>query len=586
MKTKIIAIMILFLWGMGVQGSLFCSNKAGTCWLRYNQAGYMPDMPKRVVVMSEREIKGTAWRIFGPGGKTAASGKLGTSVCGKTGHTPKPFNYVIDFSGIKTIGAYRLELGKPVLTAPVSLRIDRSPYAFIIPDAIRYLRVHRSGTEDTAFHKASHFGDARAILHRPKDGKWQSGLWEKAPGAKTVDMQGGWYDAADYIKFTLTTANTTYFLLRAYEVNPSLFSKKYSRSSLVDILDEATIGLDYLVKAYPSKDIFIIQVSGKDDHESGWRLPENDTREGKREAFSAISPPHMGMASAALALGARVFAGLDSPVYQKLAARYTKAAIAIFERARQPDALESGAFEFNPNGGFSFYRDKTPVDNMILGATELFELTGNKEYLEIAKSYGNPTGKEVHWASLFLYANTRLGRYDKKALQAARNEAAIYTGKAKSNIWGIPGRYSWGSLANWCTTVSGLGLLNRGQETKDENITRAMAYIIDYTFGANNWGVSFFFTKKLPNSVKNIYSQIFRIQKVFPEGALSEGPAGRVTHDRNLKWFNFKPETQWTYPFNTEEAVFYDDATDFVTQESTIFGQAGVLLFLTLLSSM
>jgi hypothetical protein len=130
------------------------------------------------------------------------------------------------------------------------------------------------------------------------------------------------------------------------------------------VLDEAKFGLEYLLKVFPGKDDFIIQVSGRDDHQVGWRLPENDTRDGKREAFSAISPVHMGLTSAALALGARVF---DNLGYKAEAKKYKDKAIAIFNRALQSDALKFGAFEFDSSGGFSFYKDDTIEDNMILG---------------------------------------------------------------------------------------------------------------------------------------------------------------------------------------------------------------------------
>ncbi|NIM17410.1 MAG: hypothetical protein GTO45_35860 [Candidatus Aminicenantes bacterium] len=85
--------------------------------------------------------------------------------------------------------------------------------------------------------------------------------------------------------------------------------------------------------------------------------------------------------------------------------------------------------------------------------------------------------------------------------------------------------------------------------------------------------------------MQEIYSQIFRIRDVYPVGALSEGPAGRETHDRNLHFFKFKPQEQWTHQFNTDKVVFYDKGDDFVIQESTIFGQASVLLFLAALDA-
>jgi hypothetical protein len=34
------------------------------CWIRYNQAGYMPHSPKTMIVMSEKNLEGTSWKIF------------------------------------------------------------------------------------------------------------------------------------------------------------------------------------------------------------------------------------------------------------------------------------------------------------------------------------------------------------------------------------------------------------------------------------------------------------------------------------------------------------------------------------------
>lgn len=448
-------------------------------WVRYNRAGIMPDGPKTLVVMAEKELKGTVWTVADGSGKTVLSGKLDKSVCGVTGHTPKPFNYVIDVSRLKKEGRYRMTLDKQ---EPVSFNIRKAPYAFIVPDIMLFLKAARSGTSDTLFHKASHLGDAAAILHRPKDGNYESGLWEPVPNGRKVDMLGGWYDAGDYIKFTLTTAYTCYFLLKAYEVNPRLFkdTRKYSRTALIDVLDEVKFGLDYLLKTFPDKDTFIFQVAGRLDH-GYWRLPEKDTRDGKRVALSAISQPHMGLTTAALALGARIFAEAGYPDEAK---RCREKAVAIFERALAPDALRSGAFEFNPNGNFTFYRDKTGEDNMVLGAMELYRLTKNESYLKIAKGFGIKAGWDVYWGSLFLLANTAMAPHDDAAKKNIKKEVALYLSKAKNNIWGIPGRYTWGSLANWAAIGGGMGLF--ALQSKDPEIKDAVTLIHDYIFGRNN----------------------------------------------------------------------------------------------------
>lgn len=556
----------------------FSFSQEHNYWIRYNHLGYMPHSPKHMIVMSGKNLQGTSWHVSNESREKILSGKIGKSIFGNTAHTPTPFNFVINLSGLTALGKYRLEIDG---LKPVRFSIAKTPYSFTIPDIIRFLRAARSGSSETPFHKATHPGDSAAILYYPKDGKPETGLWEKAPGNQTVDMRGGWYDAADYIKFTLTTAYTTYFLMRSYLINPSLFTKVHSRSNLVDVLDEAKFGLEYLMKTFPNTNDFIIQVSGREDHNMGWRLPENDSRDGKREAFSAISPPHMGLTSAALALGARIFSGLG---YKNDAKKYKEKAAAIFKRALQPDALKTGAFEFDPDGEFSFYRDDTIEDNMILGAVELYKLTGDESYLKIAKAYSGKIGKSVYWNSLFLFANLALTEYDVTNRKYADKEIASYISFSKKNIWGIPDTYKWGSVANWSAIGSAVGI--SFLQKKDAAIKELMININDYIFGKNNWGVSFLFSKRIPNSVQNIYSQVYRIKKIFPEGALSEGPVSRKTHDQIQSFFKFKPEKEWTHKFNTDNVVFYDNETDFSTQESTIFGQASVLLFLTIIHTM
>ncbi|MBC7485206.1 MAG: glycoside hydrolase family 9 protein [Cytophagaceae bacterium] len=65
----------------------------------------------------------------------------------------------------------------------------------------------------------------RAGTHNDESG------WSQATVAD-IDMQGGWYDAGDYLKFTETIVYSAYNLLRAYEINPGIFQKKITPSLL------------------------------------------------------------------------------------------------------------------------------------------------------------------------------------------------------------------------------------------------------------------------------------------------------------------------------------------------------------------
>ena len=509
-------------------------------------------------------------------GTKILAGKIGNKECGRGDHTAQPFNYKIDISTITKDGEFKFQLGR---IKQIDFSVKERPYNSLIRDMLMFFRNARSGTSDTLLHPASHPGDSQALIHYPFNGTPQTGLWQPSSTSETVNMLGGWYDAADYIKFTLTNALTTYLLLKAYEINPKLFKKRFSTTKWDDILDEVRFGLSYLLQTFPSHDHFIIQVSGKDDHRMRFRLPQKDTRDGKREAYSAISQAHMGIAAAALALGARILGKLNDPE----AAKYRDKAAAIYQRALLPDALKIAVFEFDDGGNFSFYKDKTIRDNMQLGALELYHLTNDPFYLKQADYFCVKQGKSAGWHSVQGLANLAIKSYFPKKGKMVDQEIKAYLKFSNSNIWGIPASYSWGSLLNWCGIGSLSGLYHL--QYKNQPVKTMMANLTDYIFGKNNWGVGFIFSKKYPNSVQHIYSQIYQLTNTFPEAVISEGPAPRQAHDQNLSFFKFDPKTQPTAPFNTDKVVFYDHGTDFVTQESTITGQAFALLFLTLVTT-
>ena len=107
--------------------------------------------------------------------------------------------------------------------------------------------------------------------------------------------------------------------------------------------------------------------------------------------------------------------------------------------------------------------------------------------------------------------------------------------------------------------------------------------MLDYVFGRNNWGVSFLFSERLPNTVRNIYSPAYGFLGIFPTGALSEGPGNARSHRESMTYFEIAEDDPF-HRFNTSEGVFFDNSTDFMCQESTITGQADIILLLTLAS--
>jgi hypothetical protein len=555
-------------------------------YIRHNLAGYFPERDKVAVVMSDTNLQGKMWSLSNATG-TVATGTFGGDAIGQSKFTALNYNYEVDFSSVKTLGDFTLTVPGAVDAA---IAIKDNPYGQIANEMLRLLKVRRSGTADTLDHEISHLGDARAPYYRIK-GNIEDGQWEADPTGKQADMLGGWYDAGDYIKFTLTIAQTANVLLEAYEANPDIFIKTHSKSQYVDILDEIKFGLDYLMKTMPENGEFIIQLSTGLDHVglANWRLPENDLRDGEREALSALSPSHMAVTAAALAHGAKVFKAFDAT----LAASYQAKAIAIFDRSLQSDVLSMNAFERDAKN--DFYRDEDVNNERALAAARLFQVTNDPAYKTQAIEFANTHGKFVYdkkelYSGLdYYYSETNsilmaykvLGQTDdiSKHMGKIELDTHLTYSNAPGNIWSTAQIPDWGNLANmmYVAGTAAEDLVNYGDSYYSE-----MAFNnLDYLLGRNPWGMSFVVSPGLSKIPTEYHSQIYRLQ---PEktaiGMMINGPSKPkyILADSDI----VIPADAWERKFNTSDIVdgqdeginFFSTWTNYTGTEPTIFGQA------------
>lgn len=557
-KSKLL-LLLVFCYALVVSADPF---------IRYNQAGYVPDRQKSLIVMSSRDLKNQPW-VIKSHNTIVLRGVISASIAGNGPHTSHPFNHEIDFSILKTIGDYDFSIGK----THARIRITADPYSAFITDALRHLKTVRSGTCDALNHGFSHSGDTAAPVYRI-DGDPNEGRWAQAIPFRTVDALGGWYDAGDFIKFTLTIANTVYYLLEAYEANPKAFTKVISGSDLPDILDEAQFGLSYLLKTHPADDLFIIQVGDEADHWQSLRLPENDALNGKRPALCAISPAHMGLTAAALAKGARIFRAIGK---DSIGSIYLSKAKEIFIRAQQDDALKKSAYlkgEIN-----DFYKDDSGDDNMGLGAAELFVTTGDSSYFEAANTIFPPKPSNwFSWPNYNFATNITLAPFNWQSKMEAVKEIQLYIDQMDP-VWGIPISYVWASMVSWNGVGAMAAELNRRVSTpKAQELHLKM---VDLLFGRNNWGLSFIASPRLPNTIQHCYNPVYRLKNIFPLGAVSLGPADRVTYDALVNNFGKPPASQLDR-FQTGDAVYYDYDRAFLFTESAIVSQGALIWMLAM----
>ncbi|KMQ50506.1 endoglucanase [Chitinispirillum alkaliphilum] len=551
---------------------LLVSMLSAEIHIRHNHAGYQPVRPKSLVLISNNDLQNKDWKITRDG-EVVMSGKVDESVTGAGPHTSHDFNHVVDFTDLEEIGEYTFKING----AQATIKIDDNPYTVFITDALRHLRNARSGSEHAILYGLSHPGDSAAIVH-VIDGEPSEGRWKKASPKQTVDALGGWYDAGDYIKFTLTIANTTYHLLEAWEANPKAFTKVISPSDLPDVLDEALHGLNYLMKTHPDPDIFIIQVGDGDDHRQGYyRLPTHDALDGQRPALTAISPVQMGVAAASLAKGSRVFRDLGET---EKADEFLEMAIKIFNRARQPDALDEPAFERDATN--DFYRDDDLIDNMALGAMELYHATQEQEYLDYARVLEAGAGEWMGWTKYNFNANFGLAEFDDFFRDAVIEDIDHFVGNMDP-VWGIPLAYVWASMHNWNAVGAAAGITYRDIEQNPAYLD-LHTKMVDLLFGRSNWGVTFLANTRLDNSVRNIYSQTYVLTGEFPYGAVALGPGDRETHTAMEQYFG-KPPASHLDDFQTAAASFYDWNKNFMTMETCVYSQTYAIWMLAVASN-
>ncbi len=531
-------------------------------WLRANAAGYEPLRAKRVWILAESARAGEEWTLADERGHVCLSGTLGPSEMGAGPHTPMAGNHEVDWSELTREGNYTLRLGETPLG---TLRIAADPLAPWRDRPLRHLRALRSGSRETGIRGVSHLGDSKAAIWRPQ-GPVEEGRW--APAAGVADGLGGWYDAGDQIKFTLNHAYAVVHLLLAYRIREGDTQREA-------LWEEAVHGLDWLSRVRVDENTLIIQVGDARDHQEPERLPEEDALDGKRPALCALSRVHLASVAAALALGADVARERGD---RQSAERWLSLAEWNFASIDRADTVKTA---FERDAVNDFYHDPSEEDQRALAAALLHRVTGKAKYRQEAKRWRPEPAYEVSWASWHWLALAAMGPTDevaKERLQLQRRQFEQFAQEAGAP-WGLPGPYTWGSLHRWIGAANAVQMAWRAEGRP--GAAPLFLDIVDYVFGRNNWGVSFLLAQDLPNTLKNLYSPMYRLLGVFPEGALSEGPGEARLHASLASYFSTDQREPWRR-FNTEAGVFFDDGRDFMCQEATLTGQTDVLLLLAL----
>jgi endoglucanase len=556
--------------------------------IRINQLGYLPDGPKVGVYCALQSVSLESFTVTDTAGKTIWTGKP----------TPaKPFGpcattYRLDFTSLHTRGVYRLAAGGAV-SPPVRIRNDA--YRGAADTLLFYMREQRSGY-NPLFKTVVHARDGIVVDDSTRAGKF-------------VPVTGGWADASDYLQYVMTSSNATFLLLLSYRDFSNAFSDAFDDNGLpgangvADVLDEARHGLRWLARMFPADNEMYNQLGDDRDH-TYWDLPPTDSADygwgkGKeRPVYPCTGRPQGlfkyknrsdGLASTA-GKYASAFA-LASTIYREsdpgFASTLEQKAIAAYALGRRFPGVCQGA----PGHAPYYYEEDNWVDDMELGAAELFSLTHDRTYLRDALAYaarepvtpwmGADTAKHYQWFPWHNNGHHEIWRNasapDRRIVAEyyRRGVAAVVARADNGFRIGIPFIWCSNNLMASFATQAYMYRRMTGDNTYREYEQAAL----DWLFGTNPWGVSMVIG--LPHDgvfARDPHSVVAKEMHVELTGALLDGPVySSIYH--NLRGISLHDADEYA-PFNTGFIVYHDDVGDYSTNEPIMDGTANLAYLL------
>jgi len=494
--------------------------------VKVDQAGYLPNASKRALVSGD--VAGEDFRLVDQAtGKTVLKGKLSQPVeDAPSGDRVR----TADFSKWTKPGTYVLKANNGGSSHPFAIGAD--VYRKLWIDNGRSFTLHRAGVavDDPVSglkHAAGHVQDQAAYMYtgdafHPQDSQ--------------IDVSGGWYDAGDYGKYTPTAAVSTANLLLAYEWNPDKFAAGQWQlpaalqasgwvGSLPDVLQEAKVELDWLMKMQRPDGAVYLKVAGR--QWPGYVKPEEDVSD--RYVFG-LSTYGTGQFAGVTALAARVYKPFNTAYAAELLAHAELAQRYLAAHPEPEFQLAEGQDQ-----GSGPYRKDTDQEERFWATAELLRTTGAAGYAEqLRGSFAALAGaqpQDASWMNTMLWGQWALANSPQadaglqaqaKAAIAAFGQQLLHT--VQQDGYGAALRadeYGWGS--NRALAAKAQALLMAAALQPDAALEEAAASQLHYVLGANALGRSFV-TGAGATPPQHPHSRIMASTGTYVPGLLVGGP--------------------------------------------------------------
>ena len=513
-------------------------------FITVDQFGYRPSATKTAVIR-DPQLGSDSARSFTPGSVY----QVIDSVSGTSVYEGAPVAYAsgavdaasgdkiwwFDFSSVTTAGTYYvLDVSKNVKS--YTFKIATDVYNDVLKQAVRMFFYQRAGFAKEATYAGAGWADGASHLGAGQDS--QAHLFSAKTDESTVrDLQGGWYDAGDFNKYTAWASGYIEEMLLAYRELPQAFTDDYnipeSGNGIPDILDEAMWGIAWL-KRMQNADGSVLSLVGLASA-SPPSAATGKSYYGPANTIATIT------AAKAFALGAIVFYERGEKTYAS--ELYTAATKAWTWANAHPDSLFHNNSSTNGSSGLGAGDQEDETDYTRLGhfmnaALYLYAYTGQADYLSVFESQYEdlPLFAWTNYMDQYRIAqNIMLYRYVKMqnvsstvqgevsaALELAINKSADFAGKIGADGYrSFIKDYNWGS--NSYKSNYGLILNEAGK-------TDAAEDYLHYIHGVNPFSMVYLTNMNAfgaGNSVTQIYHTWFAdgSAKWDAYGVSTSGPA-------------------------------------------------------------
>lgn len=440
---------------------------------------------------------------------------------------------VVDFSSLTKPGNYTITSGKESAT----FTIKDGALHDVTAATLKAFYLIRSGVPIEAKYAGDYarpcgHPDTQVLIH-------PSAASPGRPAGTVISSPFGWYDAGDYNKYIVNSAFSIGVILCSYDQNRDYYQTlnvniPESQNQTADVLDEMMFNLRWMLTMQDPYDGGVYHKLTTPNFE-GFVMPADCKQQ--RYVVQKSTAATLDFA-AVMAQAARIFKGnKDYPTFANEAARTAMAAYGWAER--NPHVLyqqRKMGEQFKPAVTTGEYGDFNLSDEWYWAATELYLLTGDQQFAELAaknqpRRFNAPTWGNVaalgtyDWLTATNVENAQLSTLRSSlinycdSLVATTSKSSFQTPNGNS-----PRDYGWGCLAETFGT-NGLTLCYAYKLTGDKKYLTAALENAEYVLGRNATGYCYItgFGTKSPMHPHHRISEADGIEAPFP-GLVAGGP--------------------------------------------------------------